>query len=314
LADSEPSPLLVFLWYTPEDWEFANLLSKDLKTLGFDVTSTSETEKRDEPSFTIDWQLSKSGCVIFLISKKALSTPILQTEAEKVMRRKEALLIPAYLDDLNAGDLPLLLQYIQPVEFFGDSEKAFDLLHLELNRKIQGKSSTLRKANQPWEQPLRWIIEHFRRYLTLSPLTFCWQITVENLIISLAITGLIYLIWQPSPRTNLQNITVSTYLWSIIILGPIIETILLQVIPVFIARSLKFKFLGQLIFSIAPFAALHFTRSISAGVGAGIIGGFYSAFTYIHWHSKSAWTAFWVTAFSHGLYNLALFAMLVGEF
>ena len=122
------------------------------------------------------------------------------------------------------------------------------------------------------------------------------------------------LIWQPPPRTNLENITASTYLWMIIFLGPIVETILLQAIPVFIARMLGFRFIGQMFFSIIPFAALHFTRSISAGVGAGIIGGFYSAFTFIHWQSKSTWTAFWVTAFSHCLYNLAVFAMLIGEF
>jgi hypothetical protein len=73
-------------------------------------------------------------------------------------------------------------------------------------------------------------------------------------------------------------------------------------------------FAGQLFFSIVPFAALHFTRSIEAGIGAGIIGGFYSAFTYVHWQTKSTWTAFWVTAFSHCLYNLELFAMLLEEF
>ena len=100
----------------------------------------------------------------------------------------------------------------------------------------------------------------------------------------------------------------------IILLGPIVQTLLLQAIPIFLARILGFRFIGQMVFSIIPFATLHFTRSISAGVGAGIIGGFYSAFTYIHWQSKSSWTAFGVTAFSHCLYNLALFAMLIGEF
>ena len=224
------------------------------------------------------------------------------------------MLIPAYLEHIQTDELPLLLQYIQPVAFYQNYTKAFEHLLDEVQRKIEGKPSTLRKATALWAKPLRGIVEHFRRYLILPPLTFSWQITVENLIISLAVTGIIYLLWEPTPRTNLQNITASTYLWSIIIFGPIIETLLLQALPVFLARLLGLKFYGQLLFSIIPFAALHFTRSLSAGIGAGIIGGFYSAFTYVHWQSKSTWTAFWVTAFSHALYNLALFAMLIGEF
>jgi hypothetical protein len=122
------------------------------------------------------------------------------------------------------------------------------------------------------------------------------------------------MVWQPTPRTNLENISASTYVWSIIIFGPIIETVVLQALPVYIARLIGLKFTGQILFSIIPFAILHFSRSLSAGIGAGIIGGFYSAFTYVHWRTKSTWTALWVTAFSHGLYNLALFAMLIGEF
>jgi len=112
----------------------------------------------------------------------------------------------------------------------------------------------------------------------------------------------------------LENITASNYLWSIIVLGPVVETIVLQALPVFVARSFGLQYLGQMLFSIIPFAFLHFTRSIGAGIGAGIIGGFYSAFTYVHWRDKSVFTAIWVTAFSHCLYNLALFAMLIGEF
>ena len=92
------------------------------------------------------------------------------------------------------------------------------------------------------------------------------------------------------------------------------ETFLLQVIPVTIARLFRLNYFGQMLFSVIPFAALHFTRSVGAGIGAGIIGGFYSAFTYVHWRTKSSWKAFWVTAFSHCLYNLVLFVMLIEEF
>jgi len=302
------------LWHSAPDKEFAHQLARELRSRGLEIISMGEIREREETSFTVDWQMSQSDCVIFLISECALETPVLQTDAEKVMRRKGTLLIPAFLERIKSEELPLILQYIRPVDFYRDYSKAVDNLIAEIEWKLRGFPNTLRKAAHPWTRSIYWVIEHFRRYLTLSPLTFCWQITVENLIVSLAITGLIYLIWQPAPRTNLQNLTAVNYLWSIIIFGPIVETFLLQLIPVFIARVLGFKFFGQLLFSIIPFAVLHFTRSIGAGIGAGIIGGFYSAFTFIHWQSKSTWMAFWVTAFSHCLYNLALFAMLIGEF
>jgi hypothetical protein len=315
LTESNQNSFSVFLWHHPSDKVFANQLAEDLHSRRIDSSSMGAAIEETEESFhTADWLLAKSDCVVFLISEDSVKAPNLQTDVEKVMRRKETLLIPAYLDELDTGDLPLILYFIHPLEFSKDYHRAFKILVEEIDRKIHGKSSLLRKANNPWTRPFRWIIEHFRRYLILSPLTFCWQITVENLIVSLAVTGLIYLLWEPSPRTNLEDITASTYLWMIIILGPIVETIFLQALPIFFARILGMKFYGQLLFSILPFAVLHFTRSISAGIGAGIIGGFYSAFTYIHWQSKSTWTAFWVTAFSHCLYNLALFAMLIGEF
>jgi len=310
----DQNPYSIFLWHHPADHRFANQLSGDLCTHGFEVTSLGEIEEKEEPSFTTDWQMARSDCILFLISESAVKSSLLQSDAEKAMRGKEVLLIPALLDDQVSNDLPLLLQYIEPLDFTGNYQSAFDSLASLVHKEIEGKSGSLGAEIRPGKRLILRIIEHFRRYLTLSPLTFCWQITVENLIVSLAITGIIYLIWQPTPRTNLENMSASTFLWSTIILSPILETFFLQALPVFFARLLGFKFFGQLLFSIIPFAILHFTRSIGAGIGAGIIGGFYSAFTYIHWQSKSTWTALWVTAFSHFLYNLALFAMLIGEF
>ena len=314
LESPRSNSFLIFIWHHPDDGGFATETAEQLSARGFETISMVEIGGGAEPSFTVDWQMSQSDCMIFLISKKSVQLSTLQTDAEKVMRREEALVIPVFLDEIERNELPLILHYIQPIYFQPEDAVAFERLFNGIQSKLNRPNSTQRTTSNLSIKPIRWTIEHFRRYLTLSPLTFCWQITVENLIVSLSVTGLIFLIWEPSPRTNLQNITASTYLWSIIILSPIIETLLLQAVPVFLARLLGFQFFGQLLFSIVPFAALHFTRSLSAGIGAGIVGGFYSAFTYIHWQSKSSWTAFWVTAFSHALYNLALFAMLIGEF
>jgi hypothetical protein len=310
LRSPDQNSSLIFLWHHPVNAEIADQLAEVLICRGFETISMNMANAMDESSFASDWEMSKADSIIFLISSTAVQSPNLQIEAEKVLRRKGVLLLPVLLDDLNNKDLPLILQYLSPIKLFRDYAKAVE----DLTAEIKMANGAHRSTYRVWQKPFRWIIEHYRRYLTLSPLTFTWQITVENLLVSLAVSGLILLIWQPPPRTNLENITASTYLWMIIFLGPIVETIFLQAIPVFLARVLGFRFIGQMVSSIVLFAALHFTRSISAGIGAGMIGGFYSAFTYIHWRSKSSWTAIWVTAFSHCLYNLALFAMLIGEF
>jgi len=307
--------LLVFIWHHPADIEFAYELADELRNHGLEVFVKDQEHKTSEGKFnTAGWQMAKSDCVIFMLSGAIEDITELRGEAEKVMRQGSTLAIPVLVDDNGVREIPLILRFIRLIDFHRDRQKAVGEILEEVQRHSQGKPGTLREEKRLWAKPFRWGIEHFRRYLTLPPLTFCWQITVENLIVSLLITGLVMLIFQPPTRTNLESLSASTFLWLVIILGPIFETVLLQVLPVFIARLLGLRFFGQILFSVTPFALLHFTRSVGAGIGAGIVGGFYSAFTYVYWRKKSLWTAYWVTALSHCLYNLAVFAMLIGDY
>ncbi len=306
--------LSIFIRHLPPDLDSARKLARSLRSHGLEVY-LREDKSSTELSFSpIDWQLARSDGVIFLLSAATAEDSQLRVDAEKVMRRKNVLVIPALLDDRGAKNLPLVLRFIQPLELHRDFPGAVETVIEEIQRKSRDLPSKLRQPGRIWARPLRWLIEHFRRYLTLPPLTFCWQITVENLIVSLTVSGLVHLIWQPEPRTNLANLSAGTFLWTVVILSPVIETFLLQVIPVLLAQMLGLQVFGQLLFSMALFALPHFTRSVSAGIGAGVIGGFYSALTFVHWREKSLWTAYWVTSFSHSLYNFALFAMLIGEF
>ena len=82
-------------------------MAGDLRSRGFEVTSAAETKETNTSSVdTAGWRIVKSNCVVFLLSKTTIMSASLQIEAEKVMRRKDALLIPAYLDDLKTEDLP----------------------------------------------------------------------------------------------------------------------------------------------------------------------------------------------------------------
>jgi hypothetical protein len=285
-------------------------LAGDLQDNGLEIYFDNETLNTGRESYSpVDWKLTRSDFVIFVLSKSAVDSQRLENDVKKVMRQNSAAIIPLVIDDEGLQYPPAILKFMRPSDF----RSHYDLSLQNLKNVLRSNGGTHRKT-KIWVNPTKWVIEHFRRYLILHPLTFCWTITIENLVVSLAITGLVILIFQPQTRTNLEPLTAGRFIWLVIILGPILETLIFQTIPVFFARLIKLKLLGQILISVIPFAILHFSRSIGAGIGAGIIGGFYSAFTYVHWRQKSLWTAFWVTALSHGLYNLAIFSMIIGEY
>jgi hypothetical protein len=252
--------------------------------------------------------------VIFLLSEKTEEVSTIGDDIIKVLRQKNIVIIPAVIDDVGAASIPVYLKFIRPLDFRENYDSALNNLIKGLHHLVKSSNELFEGNHEIFVKPVYAIFKHFRRYMTLPPLTFCWQITVENLVVSLTTTGLVLFFFQPNLRTNLENLSVIQFFWLVIIIGPLFETIVLQMMPVLIAKHIGFNYFGQIVFSMVPFAALHFSRSFGTGIGAGIIGGFYSAFTYVHWHQKSLWTAFWVTALSHALFNFGIFAMMIGEF
>jgi hypothetical protein len=107
----------------------------------------------------------------------------------------------------------------------------------------------------------------------------------------------------------------SPLLWQFVVLAPIIETLIFQAFPIWIARLCKARFSVQVLVSTIPFAIDHALIGIQAGIAAGLIGGFYYAFTYVHWREHGRWTAFWVTAVSHAISNgvLIMLAWTLGQ-
>ena len=88
-----------------------------------------------------------------------------------------------------------------------------------------------------------------------------------------------------------------------VLIAPVVETILAQALPIFVVRKFGGSFRVQIIISTVIFAVCHFSESAAVGISAGVIGGFYFAFTYAHWREKSRWASFWVTATSHAIHN-----------
>lgn len=115
-------------------------------------------------------------------------------------------------------------------------------------------------------------------------------------------------------RTDLARMSSIQLVVVVCLIAPIIETVLLQTLPVAIMRGCGQRFWIQVFASAGPFAALHFPASFSSGIGAGLAGGFYFAFTYVHWREKSLSHAFWITAASHATRNFcAVTVLLVGR-
>lgn len=157
---------------------------------------------------------------------------------------------------------------------------------------------------------MNWLIRHFQRYRQRSPWAFCWRIAIEGLAVSLLCALALSQLF-PDLHREVLDWSAAAIFMVIVVLAPVFETLLLQALPIFIARKLKAPFAVQVLASAVVFAALHFLDGISAGICAGIVGGFYFAFTFAHWREKSRWTAFWVTALSHAIHNAAAFVMLV---
>jgi hypothetical protein len=100
-----------------------------------------------------------------------------------------------------------------------------------------------------------------------------------------------------------------------VVIAPIFETLIFQAFPVWIARLCKARFSIQILASMIPFTIIHSIEGVQTGIAAGLVSGFYLAFTYTHWREYKRWSAFWITAVSHAIHNVILIslALALGE-
>jgi len=158
---------------------------------------------------------------------------------------------------------------------------------------------------------LRKLLANFmRRYRHRPQWSFCWRVALEGVGVSvlvaipLAVFGFDRKIETPIAQFAVFAVCVA----------PWFETLLLQSLPIGIARLCGAGSGVQALSSIVPFFLLHAIEGVTAGLAAGMIGGLYFAFTYIRWRRVGWWSAFWVTTVSHGIRNLlAVFAMLASR-
>lgn len=165
---------------------------------------------------------------------------------------------------------------------------------------------------------LRYVSKHFNTYKKLPPLSFCLRITFESFLVSFlvaifliilgVVVGLIDINTPPEfIAEGEESFSYSDSFFPMVIFAPIVETVLFQLFPVFLVGLFGENNNWKIAIATLAFAIPHFLLGFVAGISAGVIGGFYLAFTYLHWRKDSRWRAFWVTTLSHGIHNLIAF-------
>jgi hypothetical protein len=158
------------------------------------------------------------------------------------------------------------------------------------------------------------IAAHFARYQKLPPWTFTWRVALESIGFALvAGTAAAMVLPHEGLLVHRLHMTPGQLFVRAVLLAPVIETLLFQFLVIEIAARLGAGFMLQIALSMVPFAVAHFfVNGPVNGVAAGVVGGFYLAFTYATWRPRSRRIAFGATAGMHALINsLAFMALLL---
>ena len=149
------------------------------------------------------------------------------------------------------------------------------------------------------ERPIRLLFRLLGENLLLTSIVFSCLVLVLD-VDALAGSGV-----DEVASPSLELIDRHRFLAGVIVM-PLIETILLQLIPVEVARRFSSRFWPQVLPSWLLFAAVHFSNSFQSGFSAGIIGGWYFALTYYLFRPKSTWHALTTTFILHASSNFVL--------
>lgn len=147
------------------------------------------------------------------------------------------------------------------------------------------------------------MIKHFREHINRDIFSFCLRVGIESSIFALLMIILLNMLGV-GLLDDSPNALTTWVLTSALLIAPIIETIICQMIPVAIVRKFHGKKWLQVLLATAVFAILHFhIVGFTSGMSAGLIGGFYFSFTYVRWRERSLRAAYWSTVFVHFIYN-----------
>jgi hypothetical protein len=155
-------------------------------------------------------------------------------------------------------------------------------------------------------RPDRLILAHFDAHRRRNKVQFFWRVTLEGLLVPSAILIAIQAFFDLRSAGPLGAFNSMPMLIGAVFLASFCETILLQVLPVIVARHFGAAGWVQILAATVLFAASKFPFGIETGILTGLIGGFYLAFTYVHWERESFNSALLMTIGAHAAHNLVV--------
>jgi hypothetical protein len=145
---------------------------------------------------------------------------------------------------------------------------------------------------------------HFSRLERLGKWSFLWRSWLEAVVIAYVIGEVLQGFFPAGPRTDLQGLPLVQLVALVAVIGPLFETVAFQCLPLELTAALGLRRAARLIISIVPFALMHQFAGVPTVVAAGVVGGFYFAFTYERWRRESLMAGVLMTFLLHSSYNL----------
>ena len=153
---------------------------------------------------------------------------------------------------------------------------------------------------------------HLLWYKTLRPIPFLLAITLEGLVASILVAWILRHLHPATgnARPDLAGPPADVF-FAICLSAPIVETLLYQFLPIVLLRICRARGWVQMAISTALFTWAHTGIGPDIAISAGLVGGFYFAFTFAHWRTaRGLVMAPALTAGSHALHNFILFVLL----
>jgi hypothetical protein len=161
---------------------------------------------------------------------------------------------------------------------------------------------------------IRIIFGHYSSLRARSGWPFFWRAWIEMTILSYGLIVPITHFVHFNKRKDLDGYSPLALIIMAVILGPLLETLIFQALPIGVLRAKRRTTQWQFSVSVTLFGAPHFLIGVPTGLSAGLIGGSYFAFTYLKFREASFLKAVCVTTALHGAYNLVgVVLMLVSK-
>ena len=155
-----------------------------------------------------------------------------------------------------------------------------------------------------------WILKPIRLRNYTSLRQFIPRLMVQHFAVKFVVSiAVVLLIPEGSAKVVITNPV--AVIITVILIGPIAETLLLQTLPIELSRRFNRPILFQFCAGMIPFALLHFVTGIHVGIASGVVGGVFFSYTYLECRRDSWLEATKVTCITHCLHNVIVVPVML---